>query len=1453
MEDVTAKTENIPKPDEQLTFVSEELKELRNKIQVIEADLFAQRTHVAEQSTEIFGLNKKLKLAEAENATSNSTLRDITADNTRMRNELEAVTQERDYHVNSVKDLESQLTSYKEQSTRLEKTLELERRRYSEDKSALDHIQKQNIDLKNNARRFEIENERLKRELQLADYTQKQSNEELVQYLAERDNLKYELQKLSTKSVEVEAVANLKVQEFEIGQKKLNKDVEDYLNQIEVLKTACQKFKARNEQLTSQLELTKKTAVEWERRHAEAVESYDGEFGRLTEVAERSETDLQAKDDEISRITWLLEGKTRELEALALEKDQVIQRLQEEVHNVKEDLRLKEEMYQGGPAFSTAAQETLSLLKNAQSLTEIYRSHIQVKAELAKKTVLLEQADTTLTKLQQDFLANSSALSLQTAQFEETTRELQRAKAQLKQYKQERDEMTVARNACQHELQFITDELEKYQGDCRCLSEQIQNLLRQDQDRMEGENIFSFSDIKELQSKNLELVRRLNTLESEKEAAIKEAEDLKFKELKDKLTTAEKIIKDKEWNIQKLTTLYENVHEELKASSNREKPTEIRSSFDFTVTQFNDQAKNLEALLQRLKDNLEKRKAEILELSLSHQKEEQRWAQNKEALTSQLNKVKAELSEKLTVLTNAMKKEQELKYRLKESEVCYGGIKTRLEFVEKKKNELLEREKRKDEALADLRSKNRTMEVELKDLTKRNDFLKAQLTQYEKNTNLSLELKTACSDLEALIERQKVQIKQEADLEIRQLSEEVENLKSKQLQLTQTKETLENELKITKTSFENEVKRLKFEVENAEVSLEPIKNENQELKKKIQTLTKELLDCQKNETEVTLFETNNSMLMSEIEVMNYQLDATERLCEFWKHRWFNEFKGKVGATTLSTEEQIDYAVLIKDLIEENEKTVQEANTRVLETLRRNMDLEVEKQSLEASIIEINKHVEAEKQKWMQEAKEATEKFELRPVKREYEPMELEEPKAKAIKIEVNYIEEELRAELSKKQNEISGLREQIQSFKKLAESDRVQLIEDLKKYEAEKKEVWARLDEFIKETTLKLESNAGSVTEELLETLRKGLAFEINQRLNFASQVQALRLENQDFIATQLTLRTELNQARKEISVRTSQLEQTKSSLLAQIDKLKQVITEKQEALNNANSSWTARLEQQHKVINQQVETLKKQLSEQSTELSTIRTEKQKVEKALEIKSKEYIQVRSIAVKYKESAMKAMASSSNAATPSTSAPQQAASSAAAAPVVAASFSTPAVPASSRAIHPPKTSPTKPRGATQRQVRPPAGLARAQQQILRAQGVPKPAPAAPLYGQNKAKILKLEEDNKELTTKLTAQTTENQNLKQKLEALEAQIKEKELRIAAMEKKITELEDQNSELQSTIESDAFRHSAIEGSFSRAKQTIEELKKQIETLNMEKQVLLGGSQQQPGFSFNGLQGSQ
>lgn len=120
-----------------------------------------------------------------------------------------------------------------------------------------------------------------------------------------------------------------------------------------------------------------------------------------------------------------------------------------------------------------AASRTVAMMKNANSLTEIYAEHFSLIAELESKKADLRHAEQTLIQLRDTLAEHTPIIKDRQQQFDQAMREVEILREQLERHQRERDDLVASRDANLHELRFTKDSLEKCQREIQTLSKQV--------------------------------------------------------------------------------------------------------------------------------------------------------------------------------------------------------------------------------------------------------------------------------------------------------------------------------------------------------------------------------------------------------------------------------------------------------------------------------------------------------------------------------------------------------------------------------------------------------------------------------------------------------------------------------------------------------------------------------------------------------------------------------------------------------------------------------------------------------------------------------------------------------------------------------------------------------------------------------------------------------------------
>lgn len=310
-----------------------------------------------------------------------------------------------------------------------------------------------------------------------------------------------------------------------------------------------EKFKqiiCENTTRVNELETELRTRERLTNLYKDSLGTAEKEIEELHDSEKRLDAVLKDKEDYIQNIVNELEElKAKHVKAIE-EKDGEIKRLSDEVTRSTELLnagfrlnRTDEDLIQLSPAAATAS----SLLKSGMSLTAIYSEHLRVVNELKKKNDEFNQMEKNVVELINDLDSRAPKFQEQRKAYEQMCERNECLRLQNELLSQERQKLQTKTDSLLRELTFTKRELERYQRQHHLLTVQVQRLLyviekgaeALDHTYMSGGSVSDeclFSNIKELQSKNIELAEELERLRYEQEKIIEDYHNTKIDSLR---------------------------------------------------------------------------------------------------------------------------------------------------------------------------------------------------------------------------------------------------------------------------------------------------------------------------------------------------------------------------------------------------------------------------------------------------------------------------------------------------------------------------------------------------------------------------------------------------------------------------------------------------------------------------------------------------------------------------------------------------------------------------------------------------------------------------------------------------------------------------------------------------------------------------------------------------------
>src|SRR5690606_2380326 len=139
--------------------------------------------------------------------------------------------------------------------------------------------------------------------------------------------------------------------------------------------------------------------------------------------------------------------------------------LRTEIGKLNEKLQLYAKMSNAGDPeiMAPAAARTATMMKNANSLTEIYAEHFSLIAELESTKADLREAERTLVQLREILVEHTPLIQQRQEHFDQAVREAEILREKLNRYEKDRDELVTSRDAYLNELRFTKESLEEKQ------------------------------------------------------------------------------------------------------------------------------------------------------------------------------------------------------------------------------------------------------------------------------------------------------------------------------------------------------------------------------------------------------------------------------------------------------------------------------------------------------------------------------------------------------------------------------------------------------------------------------------------------------------------------------------------------------------------------------------------------------------------------------------------------------------------------------------------------------------------------------------------------------------------------------------------------------------------------------------------------------------------------------
>ncbi|KAI6196644.1 hypothetical protein M3Y94_01133600 [Aphelenchoides besseyi] len=994
-------------------------------------------------------------------------------------------------------------------------------------------------------------------------------------------------------------------------------------SELNILHVDVDHLSNENQTLTTEVEkLTE------ERRHIENQlnESFGNAANEKSQLISLQQQ-LSAQREEFDLKIATIEAE-RSVEQAATEqtlatKDREIHSLNAEMDKLNEKVLMYAKMCnaENPEAMAPAAAKTSKLMNDATSLTELYTAHFGLIVELETKKIELKEAEQCLIEARKIFMDKVSLMRQHEEHIAQYKREIDVLNAQVTELRSDREEIVTKRDAYYNELRFSKETLEKSQRDCLTLTTQVQHLLevsRGKSNEQVGENVFS--NIEELQQKNLELISRLQTMESEKEDAIRTTHDQQFEEMRQKLSVIEQQSESLEVRNRHLTTCLSEAEKQRDYYKKLHSEVENRLNEYLDPYRVAELKRNLEACSAR--ETLAKQQAETLQSEL--EKAEAHWKaklDNRDQTIQQfqltINKLKQMIQNKQSVINESLVKHSNTTKDLNALQIEHKSLQEKMRLLEQQNTKLIEKhnstvEEQKSARLAKLQLEKELMESKssLRLTTIELTSLKEQIIDYEN-------MKSLLSELTVAVERKTLLVELANSSGLSAATSERDQLKQRLEQLKIENKTTIDELKLELSKCQEECVRLRVQRELAQKELEPLELENQGLRAQCQELGKDLVETQKLLNENQIRKVDGQIALSEIDRLKKQVQEVMETATFWQTKYENALMEQANLTedVESTSSEClnpAHRVLLK--------FVAECKRRLTESFERNASL---LQRIGAANVQLRTYGDDMRVAEELTSKQAEQIEELRTevseVVRKYEAQngELEKTRsdvksqsdqlhsalAKMSELEekIGQLTASLEEEINNKnevQSQLKNKQIEMDEFKVTVEMEIRNFDESLHAAQQRELEIALKLSELRSELE-KVNSSTDVPVVELLKrtigTLREERVKETSMRCVLTAEVHELRTNNSKLMEDVKKLQQELSSTRSNLQSNVKLLDDQRDQINS-VDAFKATIRQLQTEIGESRKQLTAmeaeknRLNQQLRSKDEQIQGLREQV-----------------------------------------------------------------------------------------------------------------------------------------------------------------------------------------------------------------------------------------------------------------------
>ncbi|KAI6179365.1 hypothetical protein M3Y98_00602500 [Aphelenchoides besseyi] len=1010
------------------------------------------------------------------------------------------------------------------------------------------------------------------------------------------------------------------VEQFAAERKALEETIEQKNSELNILHVDVDHLSNENQTLTTEVEKLTEERRQIEDRLKESFGDAANEKSRLISLQQQLSTQREEFDQKIATIEAERSVEQAATEQTLAAKDREIHSLNTEVNKLNEKVLMYAKMCnaENPEAMAPAAAKTSKLMNDATSLTELYAAHFGLIVELETKKIELKEAEKCLIETRKIFMDKVPLMRQHEEHITQYKREIEVLNAQVAELRKDRQEIVTTRDAYYNELRFSKETLEKSQRDCQTLTTQVQHLLEVSKDKSNAQVSGDvFSNIEELQQKNLELIGRLQTMENEKEDAIRTTHNQQFEEMRQKLSLTEQQSESLEDRNRHLTTCLSE------AEKQREYYKKLHSEAENRLNEYLDPyraaelKRNLEASLAR--ENLAKQQAEALHSDL--EKTEAHWKakldnrdQTIQQFQSTINKLKQIILNKQNIINESLVKHSSTTKNFNALQIEHKSLQEKMQLLEKQSAKLIEKhnttvEEQKAIRLTKLQLEKELMESKnsLRLTTIELNSLKEQIVDYKN-------MKSLLSELTVAIERKTLLVELANSSGLSATTSERDQLKQRLEQLEIENKTTIDQLKLELSKCQEECVRLRVQRELAQKELEPLGSENQELRAQCQELSKELVETQKLLNENQIRQVDGKIALNEIDRLQKQVQEVMETATFWQTKYENALMEHVNLTeeTESTSSECSIPAHRALL-----KFVDECKRRLTENFERNAlllqrigvaDVQLRTYADDMRVADELTSKQAEQiEELRAEISEMANKYDLRNAELEKtrsdaksQSDELHSALAKMSELEekVGQLTSSLEEEINNRneqQRQLKNKQFELDELKIAVEKEKRDFDESLYAAQQRELEIAQKLSELRSELE-KINSGIDVPVVELLKrtigTLREERVKETSLRCVLTAEVHELRSNNTKLLGDVEKLQQELSNTKSDLQSNINLLDDQRDQINS-VDAFKATISQLQAEIGETRKRLTA--------IEAEKNSLNQQLSSKTEEIQAVR------------------------------------------------------------------------------------------------------------------------------------------------------------------------------------------------------------------------------------------------------------